>query len=62
MTPGATTGEPMISPLASAGAMWKFNDAWRLTFKHPIDGRELSFESPLPEDLRKALERLEAQN
>ena len=22
MTPGATTGDPMISPFASAGAMW----------------------------------------
>jgi 23S rRNA pseudouridine1911/1915/1917 synthase len=33
----------------------QFLHAWRLTFRHPIGGRELSFEAPLPEDLTKAL-------
>lgn len=27
--------------------------AWRLAFHHPIDDRPLSFEAPLPEDLRR---------
>jgi 23S rRNA pseudouridine1911/1915/1917 synthase len=32
--------------------------AYRLTFAHPIDGRRLTFEAPLPGDLAKLLERL----
>jgi 23S rRNA pseudouridine1911/1915/1917 synthase len=30
--------------------------ATRLSFDHPADGRSLSFESPLPEDMKRALE------
>ena len=33
----------------------QFLHAWRLAFRHPIDGRELSFEAPLPEELEAAL-------
>ena len=33
----------------------QFLHAWRLGFRHPIDGRELSFEAPLPADLEAAL-------
>ena len=32
--------------------------AYRLAFAHPIDGRRLTFEAPLPGDLAKLLERL----
>ena len=32
--------------------------AHRLAFRHPVDGRALSFESPLPRDLAKLVERL----
>jgi 23S rRNA pseudouridine1911/1915/1917 synthase len=32
--------------------------AARLEFRHPADGRTMSFESPLPADFRSALERL----
>jgi 23S rRNA pseudouridine1911/1915/1917 synthase len=32
--------------------------AHRLAFRHPVDGRELRFESPLPDDFRQLLERL----
>jgi len=39
----------------------QFLHADRLAFRHPIDGRPLDFESPLPEDLRQALERLAAR-
>ena len=35
-----------------------FLHAHKLTFKHPSDGREMSFESPLPEDLQSVLDRL----
>ena len=33
----------------------QFLHACRLAFRHPVDGRPLKFESPLPEDLREAL-------
>ena len=32
--------------------------AYRLAFAHPIDGRPLSFEAPLPQDLVDLLGRL----
>lgn len=35
-----------------------FLHAWRLTFTHPTDGRPMSFEAPLPEDLQHLLDRL----
>ncbi len=37
----------------------QFLHAWRLTLSHPIDGRELSFETPLAVDLERALRQLE---
>ncbi len=36
----------------------QFLHAHRLAFRHPVDGRPLEFESPLPEDLQVALERV----
>ncbi len=30
--------------------------AWRLSFRHPIDGRQLAFEAPLPGDMAAVLE------
>ena len=39
----------------------QFLHADRLAFRHPVDGQPLEFESPLPEDLRQALERLAAR-
>jgi 23S rRNA-/tRNA-specific pseudouridylate synthase len=32
--------------------------AYRLSFAHPIDGRPLTFEAPLPQDLADLLQRL----
>jgi 23S rRNA pseudouridine1911/1915/1917 synthase len=32
--------------------------AWRLAFKHPVAGRELRFEAPLPDDMQGLIERL----
>jgi 23S rRNA pseudouridine1911/1915/1917 synthase len=34
--------------------------AWRLAFTHPADGRRISFEAPVPADLRLLLEGLRA--
>jgi 23S rRNA pseudouridine1911/1915/1917 synthase len=36
----------------------QFLHAWRLAFPHPITGDPVEVESPLPDDLRSALERL----
>ena len=33
----------------------QFLHAWRLAFRHPLDGRELSFEAPLAPDLEACL-------
>lgn len=35
--------------------------AHRLAFRHPLDGREMRFEAPLPEDLQKVIGRLRAR-
>lgn len=32
--------------------------AWRLAFKHPVDGRPLAFDAPLPPDFKELLTRL----
>jgi 23S rRNA pseudouridine1911/1915/1917 synthase len=32
--------------------------AYRLAFEHPVDGREMRFEAPLPDDFRELLDRL----
>jgi 23S rRNA-/tRNA-specific pseudouridylate synthase len=32
--------------------------AYRLVFRHPMDGRELRFEAPIPEDLTRLLAHL----
>ena len=31
---------------------------WRLQLTHPVTGEPMSFEAPLPEDMRRALKRL----
>ena len=55
----ASLGHPVIGDSvygkASAFVPRQFLHAWRLTFTHPVDGGELSFEAPLPEDLQQAL-------
>jgi 23S rRNA pseudouridine1911/1915/1917 synthase len=38
----------------------QFLHAWKLGFTMPVGGRDVEFESPLPADLREALERLRA--
>lgn len=37
-----------------------FLHSWRLRFVHPVTGEEMSFEAPLPNDLKKALKTLRA--
>ena len=35
--------------------------AYRLTFRHPVDGREMRFEAPLPVDFSRLVARLRAE-
>ncbi|MGZ5356135.1 MAG: RluA family pseudouridine synthase [Solirubrobacterales bacterium] len=50
-------GDPKYGTAGRHGLERQFLHARRLALRHPADGRELSFESPLPRDLADALER-----
>ena len=61
-----SVGHPVLGDRAYGGAgdvsrrlglERPFLHAWRLSFDHPITGRRVEMEEPLPEDLRAALER-----
>jgi 23S rRNA pseudouridine1911/1915/1917 synthase len=58
----AALGHPLVGDRVygrpSSVLRRQFLHAHRLAFRHPVDGRPLEFESPLPEDLQQALERL----
>ena len=60
----ASIGHPVVGDEVyghrSALVGRQFLHAWRLTFRHPVDGRELEFEAPLPPDLKAALAKLDA--
>src|SRR5581483_5061665 len=60
----ASLGHPVVGDAlyghASKLVQRQFLHAHKLTFAHPIDGRELSFESPLPPDLKRAVDSLAA--
>jgi 23S rRNA-/tRNA-specific pseudouridylate synthase len=55
----AAIGHPVVGDRvygrASPVLKRQFLHACRLSFRHPVDGRPLEFESPLPEDLLQAL-------
>jgi 23S rRNA pseudouridine1911/1915/1917 synthase len=36
--------------------------AWRLSFVHPVSGQRMTFEAPLPADMRRVLDRLAASS
>jgi 23S rRNA pseudouridine1911/1915/1917 synthase len=50
-------GDPEYGAHGRHGLDRQFLHAARLSFRHPATGEELTFESPLPEDLEAALER-----
>ncbi len=60
----AATGHPIVGDAVygrrSEVLDRQFLHAWKLEFAMPLGGREVEFESPLPLDLRKALDRLRA--
>jgi 23S rRNA pseudouridine1911/1915/1917 synthase len=53
----AVLGDPLYGGSAHGVARTMLH-AWRLELAHPLDGRPLAIESPLPADFRAALERL----
>jgi 23S rRNA pseudouridine1911/1915/1917 synthase len=61
----ASLGHPIVGDgvygKASKLVGRQFLHAWRLTFKHPITGEEMSFEAPLAADLQPALAQLGVQ-
>lgn len=50
-------GDPEYGTPGRHGLERQFLHAARLSFKHPVSGEEMSFESTLPDDLETALER-----
>lgn len=52
-------GDPEYGTAGMLGLERQFLHAARLSFRHPITGEEIDVESPLPADLRSALERAE---
>jgi 23S rRNA pseudouridine1911/1915/1917 synthase len=50
-------GDPEYGSRDRHGLSRQFLHAARLSFRHPTTGEEMTFESPLPEDLRDALDR-----
>lgn len=50
------TGDPTYGGAVRYGLERQFLHAHRLAFRHPRSGEQLSFTSPLPEDLEQALE------
>jgi 23S rRNA pseudouridine1911/1915/1917 synthase len=53
-------GDPEYGTPGTLGLSRQFLHATRLAFPHPITGEPVEVSSPLPEDLRQALERAEA--
>ncbi len=53
-------GDPEYGTPGTLGLSRQFLHATRLAFPHPITGQRIEVSSPLPEDLRQALERAEA--
>lgn len=52
-------GDPEYGTSGLLGLTRQFLHAARLSFEHPITGERLDISSPLPDDLREALERAE---
>ena len=50
-------GDPEYGGKGRHGLSRQFLHSARLSFHHPTTGKEMIFESPLPEDLQAALER-----
>ena len=55
-------GDPEYGTAGLLGLERQFLHATRLAFEHPITGEQIERRSPLPQDLRAALERAERRD
>lgn len=55
------SGDPLYGTAGGYGLTRQFLHAERLAFRHPVSGDQLDVRSPLPRDLREALERAAAR-
>jgi len=66
----ATLGHPIVADPLYGGKIGEFRDivdrqmlhAYRLTFRHPVSGEEVTFVAPIPDDMSRLLERLRLPN
>ncbi len=54
-------GDPLYGPRKTINGSGQFLHAKKLGFKHPVTGKQLVFEAPLPEDFERVLRRLREQ-
>jgi 23S rRNA pseudouridine1911/1915/1917 synthase len=62
----AAVGHPILGDRAYGGADERltrpFLHSWRIAFDHPMTGRRVEIEDPLPSDLKEALDRARAES
>lgn len=54
-------GDPLYGPRKTIAGSGQFLHAKKLGFRHPVTGRQLVFEAPLPQDFQRVLNRLREQ-
>lgn len=54
-------GDPLYGPRKTIAGSGQFLHAKKLGFKHPVSGKQLVFEAPLPDDFKKVINRLRQQ-
>lgn len=54
-------GDPLYGPRKTINGSGQFLHAKKLGFKHPVTGKQLVFEAPLPDDFERVLRRLREQ-
>ncbi|MTV81155.1 RluA family pseudouridine synthase [Secundilactobacillus folii] len=54
-------GDPLYGPRKTISGSGQFLHAAKLGFKHPVTGKQLVFEAPLPDDFQRVVNRLREQ-
>ncbi|GAX02021.1 RluA family pseudouridine synthase [Secundilactobacillus silagei] len=54
-------GDPLYGPRKTIAGSGQFLHAKKLGFKHPVTGKQLVFEAPLPDDFQRVVNRLREQ-
>lgn len=54
-------GDPLYGPRKTIAGSGQFLHAKKLGFRHPVTGRQLVFEAPLPSDFQRVINRLREQ-